>query len=130
MTSRTGNSGFSLIEVVMAVSVVAIGTIGVLRAYAGSLSVLGAGQSNIDGVRLLKQKMGEVEQTLLEQQEQPPKNGSGTFEKAADFSWQWDVSPAGTEGLNTLTMVVTNNNDGRTFSFETYVLDPKEEEEE
>ena len=129
---RNGSvSGLTLIEVLMAVSVLAIGTVGVLSAYAGSISVLEAGQYSIDGVHLVKQKMADVEQMLLEEEKIIQKGDSGTFKNAfSDFSWKWEIKPTETEGLNTLTLVVSNQYNPRKFSLSIYVLDAEEEEEE
>lgn len=120
--------GLTLIEVLLAVSILAVGIVGVLRAYAGSVAVLEAGQYSIDAVSLLKQKMGEVEQMILGQEEIPQGSERGEFEGASeDFLWEWEIGQTGTEGLHELTLTVSHKHNPRTFSLKTYVVDKKEE---
>ena len=120
----TAKEGMTLIEVMAAVAILAIGIVGVLQAYAGSISTLEVGQFNIDAVILLKQKMVDIEQTILEQ-EQPPRSGSGAVD---DFLWEWNIASTGTEELNKLTLTVSHAYNPRTFILHTYVVDKKEEE--
>jgi len=94
------NRGFTLIEVMTAVVVLAIGIVGVLQAYAGSISTLEAGQFNINAINLLKQTMGDVEQIILEKEDLP----SGDSGVDGDFLWEWNTSSTGTEDLNKLTV--------------------------
>lgn len=116
--------GFTLIEVMTAVVILAIGIVGVLQAYAGSIATLEVGQFNINAVNLLKQKMSDIEQIILEQEE-PPKSDSGTD---GDFLWKWDIMSTGTEGLNALTLSVSHLYNPRTFELNTYVVEKQEEE--
>ena len=138
MTSRIGNKqwslttkkGLTLIEVMLAVSVLSIGIVGVLRAYASSIATLETGQYNIDAVNLLKQKMADVQQMLLEQGTKASQGESGNFEDIyQDFLWSWEIRPTGTEHLNELELTVSHNYNPRTISVKTYVVDPPEEEE-
>ena len=119
------NKGLTLIEVIMAVVILAIGTMGVLRAYAGSISTLEIGQFNIEAVILLKQTLADVEQDILEQEELP-KGDQGTVN---DFRWEWDISSTSTDDLNKLTVTVSHEYNPRIFVINTYVVDKKEEEE-
>ena len=122
--------GLTLVEVMLAVSILTVGIGGVLRAYAGSVAVLEAGQYSIDAVNLLKQKMAEVEQMILEQEEISQGSERGEFEDALeDFLWEWEINPAGTEDLHELTLTVSHKYNPRTFSLKTYVVDKKKEEE-
>jgi len=132
MILRIGNKkGLTLIEVLLAVSILAIGIVGVLRAYATSVVTLEVGQYNIDAVGLLKQKMADIEQVVVEEGEIPQGSEQGTFESPAeDFLWAWKVDPTETEGLNELTVVVSHKYNPRTFSLKTYVVDKKKEEEQ
>lgn len=119
--------GLTLIEVLMAVSILAIGIIGVLRAFAGSVATLEVGQNSIEAVNLLKQKVADVKQMILEDGETASSSDSGTSD---DFLWQWDIRPTDIENLNELTLTVSHNYNPRTFSLKTYVVDPDEEKEE
>ena len=117
-------SGLTLIEVMAAVAILAIGIVGVLQAYAGSVSTLEIGQFNIDAINLLKQKVADVEQTILEQ-EDPPRSDMGTVD---DFHWEWNITSTSTEDLNKLTVTVSHEYNPRTFVINTYVVDKKEED--
>lgn len=119
------NKGLTLIEVMTAVVILAIGTMGVLRAYAGSISTLEIGQFNIDAVNLLKETLSDVEQVILEQEELPISD-QGTVN---DFRWEWDITSTSTDDLNKLTVTVSHEYNPRIFVINTYVVDKKEEEE-
>jgi len=118
----------TLIEVLLAVSILAVGIIGVLRAYTGSITALEAGQYNIDAIGLMKQKMADIEQVFFEEEEIAQGSERGEFkEPLEDFLWERTISATGTEGLNTLTLVISHKYDPRTFLLTTYVADKKEE---
>ena len=126
-----GEPGMTLIEVMLAVTVLSMGIVGVLRAYAGSVATLEGGQFNIDAVNLLKQKMSEVREEILDRGPDMPERDNGNFEGPwRDFLWSWRISPTETEYLNELELNVSHNNNPRVFSIKTYVLDPPDEEEE
>ena len=111
----------------LAVSILAIGIVGVLRAYAGSITTLEVGQFTIDSVNLLRQKMTDVQQMLLEKGEAASSSDSGEVE---DFLWKWSISATNVEELNELTLIVSHKVNPRTLLLKTYVVDPKEDEEE
>ena len=124
MILRTGNKGLTLIEVLLAVSILAIGVISVLRAYANSLATLEAGQYTIEASGLLKQKMADIQQMILEEEEIVQKSDNGTFESPfEEFLWQWEIKPLEPEGLNQLTLMVSHQNNPRAFRLNTYVVD-------
>ncbi|OGX38869.1 MAG: hypothetical protein A3C36_00910 [Omnitrophica WOR_2 bacterium RIFCSPHIGHO2_02_FULL_52_10] len=126
----TTERGLTLIEVMLAVSVLSIGIVGVLRAYASSVATLESGQYNIDAVNLLKRKMADVQQNLLEQGTEASKSDSGNFEGIyQDFLWSWEIRPTDTDHLNELELAVSHNFNPRKISVITYVVDPPEEEE-
>ena len=104
--------GLTLIEILITVSILAIGIIGVLQAFAGSLAALEVGQNNISAVNVMKQKISDVEGMLLEQKELPSGSESGIIN---DFKWQWEIKPTGTEYLNELTLMVSHAYNPRTF---------------
>jgi len=117
--------GLTLIEVLLAVSILGIGTVGVLRAYAGSISALEAGQNNIDAVNLMKKKIADVHQMILEDGKIPVKGDSGDDE---DFLWEWKINSTNTEYLHELILTVSHKINPRTFSIKTYVVEKEEEE--
>jgi len=58
---------YSLIEVLMAVSILSIGIIGVIGGFSTSVGVLEKGQENIEAYSLLREKMSEIEEKSLEE---------------------------------------------------------------
>lgn len=123
--------GLTLIEVLLAVSILAMGITGVLRGYASSIATLEVAQYNIDAVNLLKEKMADVEIMIREKEEISPASAQGVFEDPfQDFLWEWSIKPAQEEGLYALALTVSSEFNPREFSLTTYVVDKKAEEDE
>ena len=123
--------GLTLIEVLLAVSILGFGLVGVLRGYASSIATLAAGQHNIDAVNLLKKKMAEVEIMVIEKEKISQESEDGLFEDPfQDIIWEWDIKPADKEDLYALSVTVSSEYNPREFSLKTYVADKKVEEEE
>lgn len=116
--------GLTLIEVLTAVSILAIGIIGVLQAYAGSITTLEVGQFNINAINVLKSQMNAIEEMVLTE-ESPNTSGRG---EEGDFRWEWDLSSTGTENLKKLTLTVSSELNPRTFTLNSYVVEKEEEE--
>ena len=126
-----GLKGLSLIEVLLAVSILAMGITGVLRGYASSIATLEVAQYNIDAVNLLREKMADVEIMILEKEEISPASAQGVFEDPfQDFLWEWSIKPAQEEDLYALALTVSSEFNPREFSLTTYVVDKKAEEDE
>ncbi len=131
MILKTGNKGLTLIEVLLAVSILGMGITGVLRGFASSIVTLEVAQYNIDAVNLLKEKMADVEIMVREKEEISPASERGAFaDPFEDFRWEWNIKPAIEEDLYTLTLTVSSTFNPRDFSLTTYVADKKPEEEE
>ena len=80
MISRIGSKkGFTLIEVLVAVSILAVGLVGVLRAYATSASVMERAQYDMDAVFLLKTAMGQIEEKAMTEKKMVPGTTNGAF---------------------------------------------------
>ena len=63
---RIGNrSAFTLIEVLLTVTILAIGMIGVLRAYTTMINATEAAQYSIDAACLLKAQIGRIEEDAI-----------------------------------------------------------------
>ena len=122
LISGISDKGFTLIEVLLAVSILAIGIIGVLRAYATSVNALEVGQENIDAVCLLKEKMSEIEQDALKQKGVLPETSTGEFEgNFADYKWELDIKPSTVDSLNEVKLTVFHKENTRKFTLWTYV---------
>ena len=74
--------GFTLIEVLLAVSILAIGLVGILRAYATSTSAMEKSQYDMDAVFLLKTAMGQMEEKALTEGNIVPGVSDGVFASA------------------------------------------------
>ena len=83
---------FTLIEVMLTITILAVGIIGVLRAYAVSINVMKIGQYSIDSLCLLKQKIAEIEQEAIEKETLLPGVDGGRFKgRYKDFEWKSQV---------------------------------------
>ncbi len=107
MILKTGNKGFTLIEVMLTVAVLSIGIGGVLRAFIVNLDVMQASQEYIVGISLAKDKMAGM---LLEEKENSGLSvgsSEGKFQGAyADYAWKTQVNPSDKEDLNVLSVIV------------------------
>ncbi len=91
--------GFTLIEVLMAISFLAIGVVGVLRAYSTSVTAMEISQYNIDAACLLKTVMGDVEEKSINSwRGMLAGRSKGAYTASTDIKtgttcpgkWQWD----------------------------------------
>jgi len=97
MISGTGSnkSGFTLIEVMLAVAILAIGIVGVMRAYTSALEGLKAAECSIEEACLLKDRMAEVEEKAIEAEGVLAGSESGVFaNEYADYRWEEDITAA------------------------------------
>jgi type II secretion system protein I len=133
--SRIGNrkKGFTLIEVLLAISILAFGTISVLRAYGASVRILTIEEDSRDAVYLLREKMREIEMEALEEGGILPGTSSGRFDdEFKDYQWEVEISPSEDEKLNNVYVTVFNEKITplRRFSLVSYVKNYMEAEEE
>ena len=136
MNSR---GGFTLVEVVLAVAILAFGIVGVLRAYGTSVRVLSAEQDAVDEVFLLGQRMGEVELVSLTKDGLMPGTVSGVFSSGFNgVGWRVEVVPvmviSDESGVPeesgfcrvTVTVLGREGDNSRKFSLSTY-MDSRDE---
>ena len=91
----TGKRGFTLIEVMVAVTILAIGTVGIARAYVAMINTLEVANYSAGAVLLLKERMFELEREAIEEVNILPVGKSGDFENAyGDFGWNSSLSMA------------------------------------
>ncbi len=118
---RIGNSGIMLVEVLLAVVILSIGIVGVLRAYATSIGALEISRDTVNTIELLKEKMADVEQDMIEQGGISAGSASGQFEgEFKDYQWAWEATTSAQEGLCELAMSVLRADGARQFSLVTY----------
>ena len=114
--------GFTLIELMLAITILSVGMVGVLRAYSVSVSALEAGQESIEAVYLLKEKMAQVEKDASEEGGIPPGRWDGEFDNEfEEFTWELTVRPGPTRGLNESILTVSRKENSKRFSLVTYV---------
>ncbi len=114
-------SGFTLIEIMLTITILTVGIIGILRAYATSINALEVSRDTVDAVCLLKKKMAEIEQAAIEEGGISPGSSSGRFEdEFENFGWKLEVKTGSIEDLNEVTLVVSRVGQPRKFSLVTY----------
>ncbi len=113
MISKIGNRypaparGFTLLEALMAISILAVGTVSVLGAYSTSVNAIERAQYNIDAACLLKAVMGGIEEKAIREKGTTPGESSGELASSDDVKidttqsdrWQWteEVRASGLE---------------------------------
>ncbi|MFA5164259.1 MAG: prepilin-type N-terminal cleavage/methylation domain-containing protein [Candidatus Omnitrophota bacterium] len=123
--SITGNKGFTLIEVLVAVVIFAAGIVAVSRAYVVSADALGIGRESAQALCLLKQKMSELEFSSVENDGLAAGVSSGVFEgDDAAYEWNCEVRTAASK-LNELAVDVRKTGSLRHFTLATYVDEKK-----
>lgn len=125
MMSITGNKGFTLVEVLVAVVIFAVGIVAVSRAYVVSADALGIGRESAQALCLLKQKMSELEFSSIENDGLATGVSSGAFEgDDVAFEWAYEVKTAMFK-LNELSVDVRKTGGRRHFTLATYVDEKK-----
>jgi len=97
--SRTGSksqgSGFTLIEILIAVSILAIGTVGILRSYTMSVTAMERARYSIDAAYSLKTVMGDIEEKSIALGGTAPGSASGEISPSGEGDgsygkWLWN----------------------------------------
>lgn len=110
----TGRGGFTFIEVLLAISILSIGMVGVLRAYSTSVNAMEIAQYNIDAACLLEAVMGGVEEQFISQRGLPEGRSEAVSGAYSDIKidttrpgrWQWDIEVR-TTGLQAFKTIAT-----------------------
>jgi len=138
------SKGFTLVEVLLAVSILALGMVGVLRAYAAVVTGLEAAGYSLDALCLLKEKMADIKREAIEEGGVQPDSDGGRFSDGYEnFIWSKDIRTTelrlidykvpeaeGEVFLDEVEVTVANENTrpARRFSLVTYALHKQEEE--
>ncbi len=85
-------SGFSLLEVIVAMAIMAIGFMTVLQLFSGSIKSIEMSDQYLKAATLANSKMGE-----LELMDFPANEVSGVFENEENFSWEIETRPYSSE---------------------------------
>lgn len=92
---QKAKSGFTLIEVMLTVTILVIGIIGVIRAYTTAIDALKAAECGVEEACLLKEKMAEVKEKYIENYVISEGMESGEFvDEYAGYSWEKDITVA------------------------------------
>ena len=88
--SLSPERGFTLVEVMLAVTILAFGIVGVLRGYTTSVGALEASQKAIEAVCSLKEKMADFEKEAIEEGGLLVGADSGELDTAYGSGWRWE----------------------------------------
>ena len=103
----TSRSGFTLLEVLVSLAILATAFAAVLRLHSDSMSMVIAGRVHTKALELAQYKMTEIELSGI----QNVTMLSGDFaEQAPDYRWELQVEPAAMDPWSKVTVVVANRN--------------------
>jgi len=92
-SSKTLNdNGFSLLEVIVALSIMAIGYVTVFNLFSASVKSVGMSDQYMRAVQLANSKLSEMEMMNYEAD-----NLAGTFESDESFQWSLQIEPYDSE---------------------------------
>ena len=91
---------FTLVELLVAVSILTVCLVGVLGAYARSAEALKRAQDNLEAVSLLKRLVGELEMEAVREEglSSGTRRGS-TLTAASQYEWEIQMQPSSVESL-------------------------------
>jgi len=110
--------GFTLVEALLSVVIVAVGTIFILQAFGQELTAAGIAGDNVKAVLFLKEKISELEGGILHSGDLTNLPRSGRFSEAGekDFSWTLSLIPSKlSEGLTELWLSCFWTSRGKTY---------------
>jgi type II secretion system protein I len=100
MMSKTGNDGFTLVEVVLAVAILSIGITSIFRAYIVSLDVMRASQEYTTALSLAKNKLSDLQQQELREEGLRIQEDAGHFDDPfREYEWKAHITPSDQKDL-------------------------------
>jgi general secretion pathway protein I len=87
-TRKLDNNGFSLLEVIVALAIMAIGYMTVFNLFSVSIKALGMSDQYQQAINLANSKLSEIEMLNYETE-----TTSGTFKNKEDFKWTLSIEP-------------------------------------
>ena len=89
---RNDTVGFTLIELMIAVTILAFGLVGVIRAYVVMIDVLENADYRLEAVSVLENKMAELEMKAIEAGNVPAGTTGGKLKMwGTNYAWNMDV---------------------------------------
>ena len=85
---KTNDDGFSLLEVIVALAIMAMGFITVSQLFSGSIRSVSLSEQYLKGTTLAHSKLGELEVNNYSVSE-----FEGTFPDEKNYRWQLEISP-------------------------------------
>ena len=86
--NKPNNDGFSLLEVIVALAIMAMGFVTVLQLFSGSIRSVSLSEQYLKGTTLAHSKLGELEVNNYSVTEI-----EGTFPDEKNYRWQLQISP-------------------------------------
>ena len=83
-----GDSGFTLLEVIVAMTIMAIGFVAVVELFSGGIRSATLSERYLKGTTLASDKLSELDLGSFD-----TGSGSGIFKDAPDYRWELEVSP-------------------------------------
>ena len=126
---KEGEPGFSLLEVMVAMAILATAFTAVLKLHSDAMDMVIAGRMHTQEAELAQYKLTEIELGGLEGLEVQ----SGEFgEIAPQYAWNVDIEPTPLESWTKVTVTVRNIHvrRGGEFHLTTYLMASKPDEEE
>ncbi|MBI4430408.1 MAG: prepilin-type N-terminal cleavage/methylation domain-containing protein [Candidatus Omnitrophica bacterium] len=119
MMSRIGNKhvsfGFSLIEIMVAVSVLSVGTVLVLESNMMSLDVFGRYLNRLEILRWANEKISETKASLIESESPSVDISSGSIKTdRRDYGWQLEIKDSDIPDLYSIHLDVSWDEASRT----------------
>ncbi len=127
---RPSRSGFTLVEVLVAVVILSTGIVSVLHAYNASLVALGVARDRLWSTALIKEKLTELEVAVADGDDPTGLSSKGWFEEPRE-AFRFDVSvedcelPVGASekvgGLHEIRVTVWRDGEERTYQVVTHL---------
>lgn len=122
--SRIRNDGFTLIEIMVALAVVAIAFISFYRLFSQAIGADSVARFYTIAPLLAQQKMAEISEGVITVNY----DGTGTFEDYPDYTWQVRIMDITSEtlkkavsDLKQVDIIISDRNDNRHFPLRSYV---------
>ena len=95
MISAIGkNRGFTLIEIMISIAILAVGLIFILQGLTQCLSIMRISQDNLEASLLAEDKMADTEIAIKQDKEKFFKDTSGELQSGnIEFKWQVQLTP-------------------------------------